>query len=56
MADGWRMTGVLAAAAPLALAACVATPGCSKPAAPEGYEAVEIDGLIGWAEEHRARG
>lgn len=44
MADGWRMTGVLAAAAPLALAACVATPGCSKPAAPEGYEIVEIGG------------
>lgn len=44
MADGWRMTGVLAAAIPMALAACVATPGCSKPTAPPGYEVVEIAG------------
>lgn len=45
MALGWQMTRFALAAAPaMVLAACVATPGCSKPAAPEGYEAVDIGG------------
>lgn len=45
MATGWRMTGTLAAItafAPIALVACMASPGCSKPAAPAGFEIIEI--------------
>jgi len=44
MAHGWRMTGTLAAITPIALVACMASPGCTKPAAPAGHEIVEIDG------------
>lgn len=43
MADGWRMTGTLAAIAPIAIVACAVAPGCSKaPAAPPGFEVVQI--------------
>lgn len=47
MADawGWTMTRAVATAMPvLLLGACVSTQGCSKPAAPSGYEVVTIDG------------
>ncbi len=44
MAFGWRMTGTLTAIAPIAIVACMASPGCSKPAAPEGFEVVEVGG------------
>jgi len=42
---GWTMMRALAASlAVLVLGACVSTQGCSKPAAPAGYEVVTIDG------------
>lgn len=45
MAHGWQMTRLAASLAPvLLLGACVSTPGCSKPAAPAGFEVVEIGG------------
>lgn len=47
MADnwGWTVTRSAASVAALfALGACVAAPGCSKPATPDGYERVEIGG------------
>lgn len=47
MADNWGWTMTRSAAsmvAVFALGACVATPGCTKPGAPEGYERVEIGG------------
>lgn len=47
MADNWGWTMTRSAAsmvAVFALGACVATPGCTKPAAPDGYERVEIGG------------
>lgn len=36
------MTGTLAAITPIAIVACIASPGCSKPAAPAGFEIIEI--------------
>lgn len=42
MALGWRMTGTLAAITPIAIVACMTTTGCSKPAAPAGFEIIEI--------------
>ena len=38
------MRMLAASLAALVLGACVSTQGCSKPAAPEGYEVVTIDG------------
>lgn len=49
MADnmGWTVTRSAASmAAVFALGACVAAPGCSNVAAPEGYERVEISGRV----------
>lgn len=49
MADNWGWTVTRSAAsmaAVFALGACVAAPGCSNVAAPEGYERVELGGRV----------